>query len=80
MFCAASCAIGRITYLDQGVAGVENGDTDVELVTSEAEVLFERVESSVGNCILVELVHEVHAEDDGHNVPIQLAEQSSFLF
>lgn len=38
------------------------------------------VESSVGNGILVKFVHEVHAEDDWHNVPIELAEQNPLFF
>lgn len=70
----------RINYLDEGVPGVENGDTDVELIASEAQVLLEIVESSVGNGILIKLVHEIHAEDDWHNVPIKLAEQSPLFF
>lgn len=70
----------RINYLDEGVPGVENGDTDVELIASEAQVLLKMVESSIGNGVLVKLVHEVHAEDDWHNVPIELAEQSPLFF
>jgi len=61
------------TCLDQGISSIKNGNTDVELVPDESQVLLESVESGVGDSVLVELVHEVHAEHDRHNVPIELS-------
>jgi hypothetical protein len=69
--------------LHGSVTGVEDRDGDVELITSEAEVFFQAVESGVGNGILIGLVlpvsvivsrerkgtnHVVHAPDNRQDV------------
>ena len=63
------------TCLNQGIPCIKHGNTDIELVPDESQVLLESVESGVGDSVLVELVHEVHAEHDRHNVPIEFPDK-----
>lgn len=63
------------TCLNQGIPCIKHGNTDIEMVPGKSQVLLESVESGVGDGILVELVHEVHAEHDRHNVPIEFSNE-----
>ena len=71
--------MGASTCLDQGITSVKNRNTDVELVSDETEILFKAVQTSVCDSILVELVHEVHAEDNRHDMPIELSNEFRLL-
>jgi hypothetical protein len=65
--------------LDDRVPDVEDRHANVELARLKGEVLLERVEPSVGDGVLIDLVHEVHAEEDWHNEGVQFLNELLLL-
>lgn len=67
------------TNLDQSITSVKDRNADVKLVAFEAKFLFESVQTSIRDGVLVEFVHKVHAEDDGHDKGVESLDER-FLF
>jgi hypothetical protein len=65
--------------LDDRVPDIEDRHANVELARLKGEVLLERVEPSVGDGVLIDLVHEVHAEEDWHNEGVQFLNELLLL-
>jgi hypothetical protein len=65
--------------LDDRVPDIEDRHANVELARLKGEVLLERVEPSVGDGVLIDLVHEVHAEEDWHNKGVQFLNELLLL-
>jgi hypothetical protein len=68
------------THLDEGIACIQDRHTHVELVALQPKVLLKAIQPGIGDGVLVELVHEVHAEDDGHDEGVQTSDELSLLW
>ena len=54
---------------EQCLPNKENGDTGVVLCANQAEVVFQIIEASIGDCTPIKIVHEVHGPQGWHDTP-----------